>query len=228
MALVRVRYPAMPPPDLIVSTFAGAGMANAHEGGRMTVTETAGGAEQSALRRTAQRRTKQRLAVLAATLAGWTALSIIAFGWNEGPDAPVASTLLIAAGVAFVVAGILVIAWAVQKRIKNAPLMLGSDKATQQAVRAAVRRGHTDDPNVHTLVLDLIKRSHTPRWLPYVYLALAAFFLALLFMGDRDTEDVIRTVVLVVVMLMVSGGFWLHLRHLRNYRGLAHTTQHHD
>ncbi|WP_250006823.1 hypothetical protein [Actinoplanes sp. M2I2] len=192
--------------------------------GWMGVTETDKNAELSALRRTAQQRTKRRLVLATAVVVGSAALGASGFAWGKASDAPVTSRLLVAAGVAIVMAGILWIIWAVQKRVRNAPLMMGADKATQRAVRAALRRGHTADPNVDALTRDLIERSHTPRWTPYLYPLLAAFFVALLFMGDRDAEDVIRTAVAVVSSLMVGGAFWLHLRRLHNYRGLAPTT----
>ncbi|WP_250030161.1 hypothetical protein [Paractinoplanes maris] len=165
---------------------------------------------------------------MAAVVAGSAAIGAGGFDWGEKSPSPTASRLLIAAGVALVLAGILGLIWAVQKRVRNAPMMVGADRATQRAVRAALRRGHATDPNVDALARDLIERSPTPRWLPYLYLAFAAFFLALLFLGDRDAEDVIRTVICVLMSLTVAGAFWLHLRRLRNYRGLTHTTPRSD
>ena len=183
---------------------------------------------ESELRETAQRRTRRRFVIVASVVAGCVAAGTATGVIASGRDTSVGSALIIAAGAALVVAGILVIVWAVQKRIRNAPLVSGADKATQRAVRAALGRGHADDPDVDALVQDLIERSPTPRWVPYVYPVFAAFFLALLVMGDRDPWDVVRTVVLVVMSLLAGGGFWLHLRRLRRYRGLAPAARHHD
>ena len=172
--------------------------------------------DESALRETAQRRTRRRLAIVASVMAGCVASGVIA----SGRDASVASVLTIAAGAALVVAGIIVMAWTMQKRIRNAPLMMGADKATQKAVRAALRRGYADTPDVDALVRDLIEQSRTPRWIPYIYPVLAAFFVALLFMGDQDADDVVRTMIAVLGCLVIGGALWLHVRRLRRYRGL--------
>ena len=175
---------------------------------------------ESELRETAQRRTRRRFVIVASVVAGCVAAGTATGVIASGRDTSVGSALIIAAGAALVVAGILVIAWSVQKRIRNAPLMMGADKATQRAVRTALRRGYADTPDVDALVRDLIEQSRTPRWIPYAYPVLAAFLVALLFMGDQDADDVVRTMIAVLGCLVIGGALWLHVRRLRRYRGL--------
>ncbi|WP_203834272.1 hypothetical protein [Winogradskya humida] len=133
------------------------------------------------------------------------------------------STVLVLAGVVFIVCGLGVVVVQLRRGDTGFGLLRGESVETRRAVRRAIRDGETDDARVDELARQTFRMIPRLRWARYFFAGMFVLSIILLAVGDHTAGDTVLRVsqALLWAGLIVLDG--VNRRRRDNYRGLRPT-----
>jgi hypothetical protein len=162
----------------------------------------------------------RRAVKVALIVAALVFVAIIGFFLALSDDLRGGSSLVIVPAGLGAAAGIVVLTVVATRRMSaNAPLLMGADRSTRDAVTRALRAGGTDDPRIDALARDAARGAGMQWWVVGAGLLLAlveASSLVIRIAGGEWSRAVFAGL-LTVVMGTVAAKKWAELHRYRAY-----------